>query len=83
MSTHTAIIRTIDPATRLIHLALDDGVIARLVYRWAARLGFWLKPSWHIGITNTLLEDNLRDDTPRGVWGISDAGRKALKPQGK
>jgi len=33
---------------------------------------------------NTLREEGLiREDTPRGVWGISDAGRKALKAQGK
>ncbi len=31
---------------------------------------------------NTLREEGLiRDDTPRGVWGISDAGRKWLKAQ--
>jgi len=31
---------------------------------------------------NTLREEGLiRDDTPRGVWGISDAGRKWLKTQ--
>lgn len=31
---------------------------------------------------NTLREEGLiRDDTPRGVWGISEAGRKWLKAQ--
>ncbi len=31
---------------------------------------------------NTLREEGLiRDDTPRGVWAISDAGRKWLKAQ--
>jgi len=31
---------------------------------------------------NTLREEGLiRDDTPRGVWGISDAGRQWLKTQ--
>ena len=40
-------IRTIDrdSARRLVTLTLDDGVIARLTYKQAAPLPFWLNPA--------------------------------------
>lgn len=45
-------------AIRLITLTLDDGTRARLTYRQAAQLGFWLKPGQRIEITGDL-SDNI------------------------
>ena len=60
LATHTATIRAIDRdfTRRLATRTLNDGVIARLTYRQATQLGFWLKPGQTIELTGDL-RDNI------------------------